>query len=317
MENLINIVAINHGWFFEDVKKHFCRISRPGLKIIASEKALKNADVWIYLRTREASNSPDKKRTIVHIHDMYDDGYYQVNGERRVVAQCAGIVFTHPEQLKILERNGIDIDNKMIINRPIGYLQTFKLRSVLPDRFTIAWVGRPVKHKGIEIKRVGWLVEAVKQFHQSVNDCKVAFIGERLELYSNQISRMGINCDYYHRSQYNIAKYPALYQNFDCVVICSSKEAGPISLFEALATGIPVISTPIGWAPALIRDGKNGYLVNSVTEIYEALMKIYQNRKALYERRNEIRSVIEKYTMESWIEDNINLTLHLTEIKSK
>ena len=38
-------------------------------------------------------------------------------------------------------------------------------------------------------------------------------------------------------------------------------DSGPVVLMEALASGRPVVSTPIGMAPDVIVDGVNGYLV--------------------------------------------------------
>jgi glycosyltransferase involved in cell wall biosynthesis len=43
---------------------------------------------------------------------------------------------------------------------------------------------------------------------------------------------------------------------------------------EAMACGTPVISFPIGAAPELIRDGRTGFLVNSVEEMAEAITRI-------------------------------------------
>lgn len=312
-KQLVNIVALNKGWFFEDLKQHFAQLNCPEVTISASEKPLKHADVWIFPRTREAANSPDKSRTIVHIHDMYDNGYYTVRGDRRVVEECAGLVLTHPLQKTILGNHQIDIADKKIICRPIGYMSTFQMRSILPKKFTIAWIGRPVKHNNIDIKRVRWLIDALKTFRKTTRDFHVAFVGERLEKYIRQLRTMQISHSYYHRARYNLKKYPKLYQMFDCVVICSSEGAGSLPLYEGLATGLPVISTPVGWAPELIRNGENGYLVNTVGEVAVAIKQIYQDREKWFEKRHQIRESIEKYTMESWLQENIDLALKIIE----
>lgn len=46
----------------------------------------------------------------------------------------------------------------------------------------------------------------------------------------------------------------------DVLVIASTTETGPLVLMQALACGIPVISTPVGWAPQLLGDGACGDL---------------------------------------------------------
>lgn len=46
----------------------------------------------------------------------------------------------------------------------------------------------------------------------------------------------------------------------DVLVIASTTETGPLVLMQALACGVPVISTPVGWAPQLLGDGVCGEL---------------------------------------------------------
>jgi glycosyltransferase involved in cell wall biosynthesis len=53
----------------------------------------------------------------------------------------------------------------------------------------------------------------------------------------------------------------ALYRRSRCLVCASYSEGGPRVVAEALACGTPVISTPVGMAGELVRDGHNGYLV--------------------------------------------------------
>lgn len=49
-------------------------------------------------------------------------------------------------------------------------------------------------------------------------------------------------------------------QDVAALVLASEYETGPMVAFEALACGIPVISTPVGMCPELIQPGVNGFL---------------------------------------------------------
>lgn len=48
---------------------------------------------------------------------------------------------------------------------------------------------------------------------------------------------------------------PAVLNACDLLVVASERETGPLVLLEALATGVPVISTPVGYAPDLLPPG--------------------------------------------------------------
>ncbi|MEJ6393641.1 glycosyltransferase family 4 protein [Gymnodinialimonas sp. 2305UL16-5] len=49
---------------------------------------------------------------------------------------------------------------------------------------------------------------------------------------------------------------------FDALVSTSLDEQAPVTVVEALATGLPVVSTPVGNVPFLIQTGVNGALIN-------------------------------------------------------
>lgn len=51
-----------------------------------------------------------------------------------------------------------------------------------------------------------------------------------------------------------------LYKALDLYIVSSRVEGGPLSLFESMASGIPVISTKVGMTPEVICDRENGML---------------------------------------------------------
>lgn len=57
------------------------------------------------------------------------------------------------------------------------------------------------------------------------------------------------------------------FYNQGSVLICASKtEGGPMPVLEALACGIPVISTRVGWSSYIVKDAYNGFLINRSSE---------------------------------------------------
>jgi glycosyltransferase involved in cell wall biosynthesis len=53
----------------------------------------------------------------------------------------------------------------------------------------------------------------------------------------------------------------SLLQSASLFVLPSHNEGLPIALAEGMAAGLPVISTPVGGIPEIIRNGYNGFLV--------------------------------------------------------
>jgi len=54
------------------------------------------------------------------------------------------------------------------------------------------------------------------------------------------------------------ADMPDIYFASDVVVLTSDNEGTPVSLIEALAAGVPVVSSRVGGVPSVVRDGQTG-----------------------------------------------------------
>ena len=69
----------------------------------------------------------------------------------------------------------------------------------------------------------------------------------------------------------------------------SLEEGLPITLLEAMASGVPVIATPVGQIPEIIKDGETGFLVQpeDVEGLTEILVKIIEYRGEKIERSKE------------------------------
>lgn len=81
----------------------------------------------------------------------------------------------------------------------------------------------------------------------------------------------------------------------DIFVMPSAYEANALVVLEALATGMPVISTRVGFAPELIVDGENGYLVGrDAVEIGERLRDL--GGSGMRDRSERARRTAERYS---------------------
>jgi glycosyltransferase involved in cell wall biosynthesis len=70
------------------------------------------------------------------------------------------------------------------------------------------------------------------------------------------------------------------YKKAHVFVLPSLTETLPMSLLEAWAAKLPVVTTTVGDLPNLVKNGVNGYLVEpaNVNQLYKALLKIFRAR---------------------------------------
>lgn len=295
----VNIYAEDLGWLFEDLKGHFQRLNHThGFEVLVSEQPLLTADTWIALRTREAVVSPDLRRTVVCIHDLLSgDHMYRQDGARRAVRDAGALVLSHPDQRVILSEEGISLEGIPILERPLGALNTFTPRSHVPARFSVGWVGRHHPRK-----RLDWFIKAMLELGLGSEQLQVALIGSGLGDAAATLRANGVDCRLHDRDSHPISTYPQLYQALDCVVITSSTEAGPLPLFEALATGLPVVSTPVGWAPFFSGQAPQYVrLAGNPQEIAVQLKQLSTERQATFTRRFEIADLVKPWSLDGWL----------------
>ena len=73
----------------------------------------------------------------------------------------------------------------------------------------------------------------------------------------------------------NVANTQDYYAQSDLYVQCSFREAMPLSVLEAMAAGLPIVSTHVGGLADVVKD--NGILVPAGEEdaLYEAILSVY------------------------------------------
>lgn len=95
--------------------------------------------------------------------------------------------------------------------------------------------------------------------------------------------------------RYNLRQYFAA---SDLFVLPSAYEANALVVLEALASGLPVVTTRVGFAPEVVVDGVNGFLVErDPREVGERMQQLADLPDAeLAEYRSRARSSVEPYS---------------------
>jgi L-malate glycosyltransferase len=93
----------------------------------------------------------------------------------------------------------------------------------------------------------------------------------------------------------DIANVTELLQTLDVFVLNSISEGMPITMLEAMACGLPVISTAVGSTPQLVRDGQNGILVKSedINALATAMITLANNEPLRHKMGTYSRSCAE------------------------
>jgi N,N'-diacetylbacillosaminyl-diphospho-undecaprenol alpha-1,3-N-acetylgalactosaminyltransferase len=76
-------------------------------------------------------------------------------------------------------------------------------------------------------------------------------------------------------------KIAEMYQSADVYVLPSYREGLPLTLFEAMASGLPIVASPVNGIPYEMKDGKNGLFsnYNDIESLKTNILKILDNKK--------------------------------------
>jgi teichuronic acid biosynthesis glycosyltransferase TuaC len=140
----------------------------------------------------------------------------------------------------------------------------------------VCFVGYLRSEKGLE-----YLLEAFAGLRQP--DTQLCLVGDGPLKHSLTAlaQRLGIvaNCRFVGKRPHD--EIPLWISAADCIVLPSLSEGFPTILAEAMLCGVPIIATPVGGIPEVIRDGETGLLVpcRTPTALSQALHSLLSNQQ--------------------------------------
>ncbi|MEI9952479.1 MAG: glycosyltransferase family 4 protein [Pseudomonadota bacterium] len=153
-----------------------------------------------------------------------------------------------------------------------GLALVLEALALLPDDVQLTVVGGPED----EIRKYGELARATGVAP------RVSFLGRRKDI--NQI--LG---------------------EYDALVLPSAFESWQLVALEAMASGVPVVMTPVGCAQEVVRDGMNGYLVApDAKDIADKILRL-RNSDDMMSIRREARRSAENYSWDAIASKYIDL----------
>lgn len=105
-----------------------------------------------------------------------------------------------------------------------------------------------------------------------------------------------------------------LFCKSDIFVLTSLWEGLPNTMFEAMASGLPIVATAVGGIPEIIKDNENGILIRDARDpkaIAETILKVLENTEL---RKKLGTSALESLRNFTW-EKHVSSLLELMELK--
>lgn len=233
---------------------------------------------------------------------------------RRSRDRIARIQVTHAEMHELVLEAGFEPDR--VFRIPIGIdLEHFPLggatlraeaRKALGLPATAFVVGSFQKDgvgfgEGLEPKLVKGpdiLVSSVERLRVDVPELHVLLTGPARGYVRGELERLGI--PYRHVLARTRTELGRAYHALDVYLVTSRQEGGPKAVLEAMATGVPLVTTRVGQAQELVEDGGNGILVD--VEDAEGLAaqatRIHVDAELAGSLRDAARATAERYALE-------------------
>ena len=127
------------------------------------------------------------------------------------------------------------------------------------DKKTVLYVGRLEKYKGVH-----FLLEAFKKVETTHKQVELVIVGSGP--YKEELLTLARSLNFTNNVKFleNVPEetLTQLYLSSNVFVSLSQYEGQPITLVEAMCSGLPVVATSVGAVPELIQDHRTGFLLS-------------------------------------------------------
>jgi glycosyltransferase involved in cell wall biosynthesis len=210
---------------------------------------------------------------------------------------------THDEMRELVI--GAGVPEERVFKIPIGIdLEHFPSRA--PRRARGFVIGSFLKDgvgmaEGLEpklLKGPDTFVAVVAQLQEHIPELSVLLTGPARGYVRAELERLSI--DYDHRLLASREELGVAYGDVDVCLVSSRQEGGPKAVLEAMASGVPLVSTRVGQAAELVADGKNGLLadVDDVDGLAAAVERLYADPDLRERLRSAGRATAEEHAEE-------------------
>jgi glycosyltransferase involved in cell wall biosynthesis len=184
--------------------------------------------------------------------------------------------------------------------------KTREIYNLSEDQIAIAIIGRlaPIKNHDL-------FLDAIEIVLEKTTKNLVFFIvgdGETRHNIENRISEMKIRKNIDIRMTSWIKDIKTFNAGMDIICLTSNNEGTPVSLIEAQACNIPVVTTDVGGIKDIVKNNETGFIVpkNNASDFSEKLLLLSENK-----------NILKKMSQNGWlfVRDNFHYTRLIADVE--
>ena len=239
-----------------------------------------------------------------------------MNEVDKIVTDCFAVK-VHLKQFGVKEDkieviyNGID-ESKFV---PAAVAEKNKIRKGLglAGKQIIGINARVNAGKGYET-----LMVAFKQVRAKFPDTYLISVGGGNPYIQKKINslviKLGLSDQVRFLGEWDRGKTPDFYKAIDIFTLPSETEGLPLTIIEAMLSGLPVVATSVGGIPEEVIEGRTGYLVEPKDSVglAEAILKLLENKQLAIKMGSDGRRIaLGNFTKNKMIDDTSKLLVRM------
>jgi len=233
------------GWVFDRFGDAIREHVDPSL--IITPHAIPDAKQYMFIAPQYAATATPEQlsRSTVMVHHMNPFPPFDFKSRMPILKAARRVVVTNKIMVDLFRK--FKMPPPKLIHHGID-IEKFSpgLKGLVGDVFTIGICGRNHADGRKGPKRI---LEILVQLSKVI-PIKVVFNGLGWEPVMIELMKNSANATTW-RGSMHYETYPQYYKTLDALLIASEVEGGPYPALEALATGVPVVSTRVGYVPEL------------------------------------------------------------------
>ena len=180
-------------------------------------------------------------------------------------------------------------EKKFALRKEYGYKK---------DDFILIYVGELNANKNQNL-----IIEVADKLKNKIPNLKLLLVGTGIleEHYKSEVKNLNLQNQVEFLGYRNdVNKLMAL---SDISVSASKREGLPVNIMEAMATGLPVIVTDCRGNRDLVEHECNGYVIDEIKEVIEAIEKLNTSKSLREQFANNSLKLVQKYKIEKILKE--------------